>query len=288
MPSDEVGCKCGCGLGRIFGMRRLRRLCRLLRGSLHRRRMSRRHMPWLQNLYITYSLVSLFSFWLIHFLIPCFAVIHSVLFVLFVVACDCQSLFLLRFEHMPSPNPHTSKSLLLSLSPSLSVFLSLSLFLSLCLPLGPPFSCHSKLAVSPTLHHLPSVRLGVPSLLYPVCGIVWGIVELVRLSLTLSVFHTPNFPMFALALSHSLFNEHSQTSVTLSAWNLRNIRVGITDLTGSTRFELFFSKNIKILAPEDVALILISTSFHDNIKVELSPCQDEAVTKLKELLTTTN
>ena len=45
MPSDEVGCKCGCGLGRIFGMRRLRRLCRLLRGSLHPRRMSRRHMP---------------------------------------------------------------------------------------------------------------------------------------------------------------------------------------------------------------------------------------------------
>ena len=47
--------------------------------------------------------------------------IHSVLFVLFVVACDCQSFFLLRFEHMPSPIPHTSKSLLLSLSPSLSV-----------------------------------------------------------------------------------------------------------------------------------------------------------------------
>ena len=45
MPSDEVSCKCGCGLGRIFGMRRLRRLCRLLRRSLHPRRVSRRHMP---------------------------------------------------------------------------------------------------------------------------------------------------------------------------------------------------------------------------------------------------
>ena len=112
--------------------------------------------------------------------------------------------------------------------------------------------------------------------------------ELVRLSLTLSVFHTPNFPMFALALSHSLFNEHSQTSVTLLARLVRNIRVGITDVTRNIRFEIFFSKNIKILAPEDVALILISTSFHDNIKVELSPCQDEAVTKLKELLATTD
>ena len=140
--SDEEGCKCGCWLGRIFGMRRLRRLCRLLRGSLHPRRMSRRHMPWLQNLYITYSLISLFSFWLIHFPIPCFAMIHSVLFALFVVACYCLP-FLLRFEHMPShilhtPNlPPVSFSISVFLSHSLSVFLSLCLFT--CLPLGQPF-----------------------------------------------------------------------------------------------------------------------------------------------------
>ena len=46
--------------------------------------------------------------------------------------------------------------------------------------------------------------------------------------------------------------------------------------------------NIKILAPEDVAFLLISTSLHDNIKVELSPDKNEAVTKLKELLATTD
>ena len=43
--SDEEGSRCGCGLERLFEMRRLIRLCRLLRGSLHLRRMSRRHMP---------------------------------------------------------------------------------------------------------------------------------------------------------------------------------------------------------------------------------------------------
>ena len=43
--SNEECCKCGCGLGRIFGMRRLRRLCCLLRRRLHPKRMSRRHIP---------------------------------------------------------------------------------------------------------------------------------------------------------------------------------------------------------------------------------------------------
>ena len=76
--------------------------------------------------------------------------------------------------------------------------------------------------------------------------------------------------------------------MTLSAWDLKSIGVGIAYLRRSIRFELFFFSNIEILAHEDVALLLISTSFHDNIKVKLSPGQNEAVTKLKELLTTTD
>ena len=45
MHSDEGCCKCGCGLSRIFRLRRFGRLCRLLRRHLHPRRTSRRHMP---------------------------------------------------------------------------------------------------------------------------------------------------------------------------------------------------------------------------------------------------
>ena len=60
---------------------------------------------------------------------------------------------------------HLCLSLSLSVCPSLSMSVHLSSSWS-------AISFHPKLAVSPTLHHLPSVCLGVPSLLYPVCGIV--------------------------------------------------------------------------------------------------------------------
>ena len=121
------------------------------------------------------------------FLINPFSGIQSVLFALFVVTCYCLPFSTSFWTHATPHTPNLLSCLCLHLCLSLTVSLSLSVFLSLHLSSSwSAISFQSILAVSPTLHHLLSVCIGVPSLLYPVCGIVWGMVKPVRLSFTLS------------------------------------------------------------------------------------------------------